>query len=151
LLLRRQGVRRASPLKLQTGTAIMSNYSDLYGGRFLTAVDLKAPVTTIIERVEEEIFARDGKPPRAKAVLYFKNATKGVVCNKTNATALATAFGEAFAGWVGKRVTVKSETTMYGTKLVPALRLYPINPTPVIAPEPPKAAPNDEVSDEIPW
>jgi hypothetical protein len=125
----------------------MADYDDLYGGRFLAATDLKAPVTATIERVDLETFNRPGEPARTKAVAYFKNAKKPMVVNKTNAGVLAAAFGKAFSGWVGQRVTVKAEPTTFGGKNTLGLRLYPANaPKQIEAP-----SLRDEMSDAIPW
>jgi hypothetical protein len=132
----------------------MNSYDDLYGSRFLAATDLKAPVNAVIERIEEETFARDGGPARRKAILYFKNKTKGVVCNKTNAITLSSAFGKNFSAWVGKNITIKPENTTFSGKVVKALRLYPAaqgNIALAQPSEPPETAPSDEMSDEIPW
>jgi hypothetical protein len=127
----------------------MTNYDDVYGSRFLAATDLKAPVTGIIEKIDSEQFVRPGEPTRTKAVAYFKNASKPMVISKTNANTLASAFGKSFANWVGKRVTIKSEPTMFGGKNTQGLRLYPLNgPAPAIASEPP---PQGNLEEEIPF
>lgn len=121
----------------------MSTFEDLYGSRFLAAADLKAPVTAVIDRIEQETFTRDNGPSKRKAVLFFKNRTKGVVVNKTNAIVLGGAFGTDFSAWVGKGVTIAPENTTFGGKLVKALRLYPAQSS--IPPPPP---PPDEMDDE---
>jgi hypothetical protein len=146
-------VWRATPLNSYPETT-MATFDELYGSRFLSATDLKGPVTATIERVEEETFARDGKPARPKAVLYFKNAKKGVVLNKTNANVLAQAFGKDMKKWPGKRTDIKPETTIFGGKPVPALRLYPASngDAHIAPPEPPPPEPpplRDEMNDEI--
>jgi hypothetical protein len=131
----------------------MNSYDDLYGSRFLAATDLKAPVNAVIERIEQETFARDGGPARKKAVLYFKNKTKGVVCNKTNAITLGSAFGKNFSAWVGKNITIKPENTTFSGKVVKALRLYPAQNNAVLDPpnESPETPVHNEMNDEIPW
>jgi hypothetical protein len=121
----------------------MSSYDDLYGSRFLAATDLKAPVNVVIDRIEQETFARDGGPSRQKAVLYFKGRTKAVVCNKTNAAMLADAYGKNFSGWVGKAVSIRPENTTFSGKVVKALRLYP---TQTAVPPPPPS--QDETADD---
>ena len=45
----------------------MNSYDGLYGSRFLAATDLKAPVNAVIERIEQETFARDGGPAQKKS------------------------------------------------------------------------------------
>jgi hypothetical protein len=122
----------------------MNSYDDLYGSRFLAATDLKAPTNAVIERIEQETFTRDGGPSRRKAVLFFKNRVKGIVCNKTNAITLGDAFGKDFVSWVGKTITITPENTTFGGKLVKALRLYPAQNNL----GPPAPTPQDELNDE---
>jgi len=108
----------------------------------------------VIERIEQETFARDGGPARKKAVLYFRNKTKGVVCNKTNAITLGSAFGKHFSAWIGKSVTIAPENTTFSGKVVKALRLYPAaQSNAALAPpnKPLEAPAQDEKSDEVPW
>ena len=121
----------------------MSTFEDLYGSRFLAAADLKAPVTAVIDRIEQETFTRDNGPSKRKAVIFVRGGTKGIVCNKTNAITLGDAFGKDFSAWVGKTVTITPENTTFGGKLVKALRLYPAQ-----AAMPPPAPPPDELDDE---
>ena len=131
----------------------MSDFDDLYGGRFLSSQDVKAPTSVTSERIEQEAFTRPGEPTRTKAVLYFKGGKKGMVINKTNANVLAAAFGKNLSDWVNKRMTIKSEPTIFGGKPTQGLRLYPavntaLPPPPKPEPKPPLA---EEVGDEIPW
>jgi hypothetical protein len=138
----------------------MSDFDELYGSKYLSATDLKAPVTATIDRIDEEEFTRPGERPRKKAVAYFKNASKPMVLNKTNANTLAAAFGKPFAGWVGKRVTLRAEPTVFAGKPTLGLRLFPtsnggdrITSGPTAPPPPPPPPPRqaDDMNDEIPW
>jgi hypothetical protein len=133
----------------------MADYDDLYGSRFLGAADLKGPAKATIDRVEEEVFSRDGKSVRAKAVLYFRGASKPIVLNKTNASTLAHAYGKDFSDWPGKMVEVRPETTTFNGKVVAALRLYPISATKIEAnsqiKHEQKQSLKTEINDEIPW
>jgi hypothetical protein len=139
----------------------MATYDELYGSRFLAAADLKGPVNATIERVETETFTRPGERDKTKVVVYFKGGKKGMVINKTNAANLAASFGKAFSNWVGKRVTIRPEQTMFGGKPTSGLRLYPLNggdrsgyqlsTGPVTPPEPPphEEVPFDDMDDGI--
>jgi hypothetical protein len=100
-------------------------YDDIYGSRFLNAVDLKAPFTGTVERVDEELFTRPNEPSRRRAVIWFRGAKKGVVVNATNARMMAEAYGKPFAGWVGQRVELRTEPVVFGGKQTLGLRLYP--------------------------
>jgi len=66
-----------------------SDVDDIYGSRFLSATDLVKPDTVTIQSVSTETLVKAGEPQKTRAVLYFKNRTKGVPLNKTNATNLA--------------------------------------------------------------
>jgi hypothetical protein len=130
----------------------MSDFDELYGSKFLSAVDVKAPISVTIENVATETFQRlNGQPSQTKAVLFFRGGKKGLVVNKGNAATLAEAFGKPFAGWVGNRVTIKAEQTTFGGKLVQGLRVYPINQAVSMLPKVPPPGKNDDMSDEIPW
>ena len=72
----------------------MTDFDDLYGGRFLSSQDVKAPTNVTSERIEQEAFTRPGEPTRTKAVIYFRGGKKGMVINKTNANVLAAAYGK---------------------------------------------------------
>jgi len=138
----------------------MADFDDLYGSRFLAATDLKGPVNTTIDRVEEETFSRDGRP-RTKKVLFCKGANKGIVLNKVNAGTLAATLGKRFEEWPGKRIRVQPENTTFNGKVVAAIRLYPVAerpelPPPPESPEPPpkpkpKPAASDDLNDSMPW
>src|SRR5262245_22561972 len=158
----RRTARYAAHVNATVTELTMSDFDELYGSKDLSATDLKAPVDAIIERVDFEEFTRPGEKPRKKAVVYFKNASKPMVLNKTNATTLATAFGKPFAGWIGKRVTVRAEQTVFAGKPTLGLRIYPvangrdrITSAPIVPPEPPYQQPpprqTDDMNDEIPW
>ena len=121
----------------------MSDFDDLYGTRFLSAAEVKKPVTAIIERIDEESFARPGEATRTKKVLYVHGGKKGIVLNKTNANSLASAFGKTFPAWVGQRVTIKAEPTTFAGKTTMGLRLYPANAAAApVAPTPSKPTPS---------
>jgi hypothetical protein len=72
-----------------------SDFNNMYGTRFLSADDVKKPTRTMITAVDREIFDRPDGRSEAKATLTFnfKDFTKPMVCNKTNAASLANSFG----------------------------------------------------------
>jgi hypothetical protein len=126
----------------------MSDYDELYGGRFMATADVKAPRTATIDRIDQETFNGASRP---KAVIYLIGAPKGIVLNKTNATTLARAFGKNFQHWIGKPVTVKAEPTQYQGKPTVGLRLYPAATPAAKSPAPPAPEESEEFNDEIPW
>jgi len=132
------------------------DFDDLYGGKYLAASELKAPITGTIEKIDEETFAKQGERSRNKKVLFVRGGKKGVVVNKTNAITLAGAFGKDFSTWVGQRIVIKAEPTMFAGKPVTGLRMYPAPnggghsaaPTPK---PPPAPAVDPEMDDEVPF
>jgi hypothetical protein len=137
----------------------MNSYDDLYGSRFLAAIDVKAPINATIERVELQPFTRPNEPPHTRAVVYVKGGKKGIVLNKTNASILAAAFGKDFKSWVGRRILIRPEPVVFAGKATTGLRLYPAPngsdrietgppPAPATAPQTPPS--QNEMADEIP-
>jgi hypothetical protein len=76
-----------------------------------------------VELVEME--GRDGKAPRKRLVLYFKNAEKGLVLNAGNEGFIKARFapGANPNTWVGTRVLVHRTTAPFGEKIVAAFRI----------------------------
>ena len=130
-----------------------TDYDEMYGSKYLAATELKGPTKVTIDHVGKETFKKPGEPDRTKAVLFFVGAKKAMVCNKTNADVLASAYGRDFDDWEGKRVTIKAEHTTFGGKRVLGLRLYPeLKPNSnIITTGSAAAMPNNEMEDEIPF
>ena len=135
-----------------------TKFDDYFGSRFVSAADLPAAATVTIEKIDDEDFAKPGEPAKRKPVLYFKGRQKALVLNKVNALQLAATHGKDMAKWVGAKILLKPETTVFNGKSTPCIRTYAVtgevNGQLVMgnAPPPPKAAPATEViDDEIPW
>lgn len=80
------------------------NVNDLYPSRYVRAADLNGRrVTVTIKHVAVERMGQDGE---AKPVVYFKNATKGLVLNRTNALVIAALYGPETDAWAGKAITL---------------------------------------------
>ena len=90
--------------------------SELYPSPWLKPEDLagRAVTVKIVAAQVEEIRQFDGsKAP--KLVLSFEKASKRLIANKTQARRLADLTGtEAFAAWVGHRVTLKPAVAQNG-------------------------------------
>jgi hypothetical protein len=140
-----------SPL-LETDTEVnmSSGFEDLYGSQYLSAADLKKPITAPIEEIYEQDFGRQGERPRIRKVLHLRGVKKSVVLNKTNALNLSEQFGTEFDEWIGKRVTAKAERTSFGGKPTMGVRLYPANGEDSPALKAPKSkSKSDDLNDEI--
>jgi hypothetical protein len=80
--------------------------SDLFPSKYVKAADLNGkPFTLAIKKLVIEEMGH-GTEKEKKPVLYFSNAAKGLVLNRTNAMIIANLYGDESDGWVGKRVTI---------------------------------------------
>jgi hypothetical protein len=80
--------------------------SDLFPSKYVKAADLNGkPFTLAIKKLVIEEMGH-GNEKEKKPVLYFSNAAKGLVLNRTNAMIIANLYGDESDGWVGKRVTI---------------------------------------------
>ncbi len=88
-----------------------------------------------------------GNDKESKPVLYFDDAQKGLVLNKTNAITIVKSYGDDTGNWTGKDIQVFPTTTEFKGETVDAIRVR-------IPPEQqPGAAPmaDGEPDDEIPF
>ena len=86
--------------------------SDLFPSKWLKSDDLGGRVVPVkIQAVDiEDIRQADGSK-QAKAILTFERASKRLILNKTQATALAEIIGsERLADWPGHRVELAPAT-----------------------------------------
>lgn len=125
--------------------------SDFSGGQFLKAQELTGDSTVTISKVTAEQVGQ-GNQSEEKLVVWFRNLTKGLVCNKTNLNALIDAYGDDTDRWVGKPVILFSTMVEFQGKRVPGIRVRVgvtgNGPVPV----PPRAPTSkDDLQDEIPF
>lgn len=103
------------PVKI--GSAFPSNYlkhEDLNGRH----------VAVTIERVVVETVGQ-GEDKETKPVLYFRNGSKGMTLNKTNAETITELLGtDETDEWIGKRVVLyHDKNVMFGGKKVGGIRI----------------------------
>ena len=123
--------------------------SDMFPSKYLRAADIPAGREVPLTIQSLDMVAIEGED-ELKPCLYFRNAKKGLIMNKTNGLVLAEGFGDDTDRWPGRVVAVYATTTQFGGKLVPCVRLR--IPAPPAAPALPVAvaAPSDppfDVSD----
>jgi hypothetical protein len=101
-----------------------TEFDTMYGSKYFSASDLNGGRKRLqIGKVEiAELREKDGSTKR-KFVIWFNGEEKALVCNKTNANALAHAFGKDRRNWVGAFVELYSEMTGLGK---PGVRLKPL-------------------------
>lgn len=102
----------------------MADYRSMFNSEYIGAWDLPRDATVTIVRVEaRELTSARGKDK--KPVIWFQGRTKGMVCNKTNAKAIAAMYGKDVSQWLGKRVTLYATTTSAGGETVDCIRVRP--------------------------
>jgi len=119
----------------------MANIDDFYPSKYLRASDLKGKeVDVTIDRVEAEEFEQDGEK-RNKPVVHFRNnGIKPLVCNKTNATRIATALGDRdYESWSGKQVRLYPDMEEFKGQVHEVIRVRRA-PAPI----------GEDLNDEIP-
>jgi hypothetical protein len=96
----------------------------LYPSDYVAAADLKGKdVTVTIDRVEKNELQMAGGKKEIKPVLYFTNAKKKLVLNKTNAKAIARLHGSVAENWAGKQIVLYATTTKCGRDVVDCVRV----------------------------
>jgi hypothetical protein len=117
-------------------------FDDLYGSKYLSVADLKGGQLRLrIGKVEiAELREKNGGTKR-KLVAYCDGQEKALVLNKTNATALANAFGKQYANWVGHHIELFSAPTSYGD----GVRVRPLRKPATVA------EPDPDLGDAIPF
>ncbi len=75
--------------------------SELFPSKYLKATDIDKRGVCYTIKDGEMAEMPDGQK---KAVLYFEEAPKGLVMNKTNTDTIADEYGDSMEAWVGKRI-----------------------------------------------
>ena len=98
------------------------NINNVFPSKYLKAADLQGREFTLrIASIRMEDIGDDDQKP----VLYFENAKKGLVLNKTNANNCVVLYGAETDGWIGKPVTLYSAWVDFQGKSVEAIRIRP--------------------------
>ena len=123
--------------------------SAAFPSNYVKAADLNGTPRTLTIRtcVLEEL--GQGNDKETKPVLYFEKAQKGLVLNKTNANAIADAYGDDTSDWEGKPVEVFPTRVEFRGKLVDGIRVR-IQSEAQPKKQPAAAPMADEFGDEIP-
>ena len=111
----------------------MPNIFSHFPSKYLKEADLQGHdcVLTITHLKLEQV---DEQKPEQKPVLYFSEASQGLVLNKTNATTISGLYGENYELWPGRQITLHSATCEAFGKQEPCIRIRPTIPN-VSAPQ----------------
>ena len=116
----------------EVSTNQMPSYKEKFPSKFLKAADLtnrRQAVT--VERWADEMV---GSPPEEKTVLYFRELSKGLVLNKTNAESIEEVTGtDDLDAWVGNSVVLVRTKTDFQGKRVECIRIESPEELPVSA------------------
>ncbi len=110
--------------------------SQAFPSKYLKAADLNN--RTIKVSVNKIVFEEIGQDKDKKPILYFNGAEKGLVLNKTNATAIGAVHGEQMDGWPGKEIELFSQMVPFQGQNVAAIRVRAV--AEAIAAVPPRSS-----------
>jgi hypothetical protein len=102
----------------------MSAMKKWFPSNFLAATDIKENQIVTIQGIKDE---KVGREQEEKPVIYFDEYKKGVILNRTNAEAVAKAYGDGdpYKDWPGKKLKLFTEMTRnpQTRELAPAIRM----------------------------
>lgn len=97
--------------------------------KYVAAFELKGrDVTLTITRVVAEMIEGENNRKDKRPILYFEEAKKPFIMNKTNAKVLIKLYGPDYTQWTGKRVTIFPTTTKMAGEVVECIRVRPVVP-----------------------
>jgi len=92
---------------------------EMFPSRFLRAADLpRKGMTLTIDALEQEDLNGENK-----WIMFFVEEEKGLMLNKTNATAIADELGGKTVEWSGHKVHLRKEKVDFQGRRVDAIRL----------------------------
>lgn len=91
----------------------------IFPSKYVKASDLKGREVTVAIATCSIEKVGDGN----KLVIYFQNAQKGMVCNRTNADRIANMYGPNTDLWTGREIVIFSELVPYQGRSVEGLRV----------------------------
>jgi len=104
---------------------VSDNINDFFPSKWLKASDLKGrePVVTIKGVVREEV----GQKREMKPIVYFKEAQKGLVLNKTNAGRITQIAGSGVVSdWKGVQIRLYATEVEFQGEMTDAIRIKPV-------------------------
>jgi hypothetical protein len=101
----------------------MPKLGEMYPSAWFKAADvIDGELTLTIKRIA---LVKLG-PTDEKWSLFFRETTKGLVLNKTNATAIARQFGDDSDRWMGRQITLYATDIDFQGSTVAAIRVRPV-------------------------
>jgi hypothetical protein len=101
----------------------MPKMSQMFPSKWLAAADLDDQERTFtVSDISEETVGQ-GEAAEDKWVVTFRETSKGLVLNKTNATSLKTCLGDDTDDWMGRKVVLYPTEVQFQGKMVEAIRV----------------------------
>lgn len=101
----------------------------LHPNDYLAAVEFQGrDVTLTIAGVKREDLKMAGGKQDTKPVLTFKETSKKLILNKTNASSIVEMYGSVAEDWIGKRVTFYPTRTACGRDMTDCIRVREVVP-----------------------
>ena len=101
----------------------MAKLNQMFPSKWLAAADLNDTDTTLtVDSVTQEVVGQ-GEEAETKWVVYFREVSKGLVLNKTNATSFGSCLGDDTDDWIGSRVVLYPTQVQFSGKMVEAIRV----------------------------
>jgi hypothetical protein len=97
--------------------------SEAFPTRFVSAPDLKGPITLTISHTTREMLKNPEGREVEKTIVYFVGAKKGLVLNQVNWDSVAEICGEDSDAWPGGKITLFPTKVPMGGKMVDAVRV----------------------------
>jgi hypothetical protein len=109
---------------------IMPHWRSLVESKYLSHFELQGrDVTVTIKTVQLDTVIGSGGKKSRKALLHFVGKSKGMVAGVTVLKAIASLYGDDYAGWSGKAVTLYPTTTEASGETVGTIRVRPMAPS----------------------
>lgn len=97
------------------------NVNDAFPSKWMKSSDIEQEMPVTMERVSMEEVGDDDRKP----VVWFREFSKGMVLNKTNANNVAELYGPDSDAWIGRQMTLATAMVDFQGRSTRALRLYP--------------------------
>lgn len=104
----------------------MTDYRRLYDSEYIASWDLEKDTTlTVAKVVGGEVGGQQGRPVTKKPIVYFQEAKKPMILNKTNGKTIAAMYGKDTEQWVGKKITLYVGQCDVAGETMDCLRIRP--------------------------
>lgn len=94
--------------------------SDTFQSKYLKAADLNGRTVRV---TIASVFSESMDDGKVKPIMFFQNAQKGLVLNRTNASTIAMAFGDDTDNWIGATIELFPQAVAFQGQMQPAIRV----------------------------